>query len=167
MEALAKAKAKKGRARAWLTYKTMNGKRETTHQLVVDSAKDFVDVFIKVAKSGKQITFFEYVGHGGVDGVALEFEKGSFGIGKNDLAQGWYGIESYKNILTKAFHPNATIELEGCQTNYSSYSIAPAFKNILPNATVKGWTGLSQKWPIAWETHRHVLNPTSRFVGVK
>lgn len=47
----------------------------------------------------------------------------------------------YKDLIQNAFDPQATIELEACQSARGEESIAHRFKEILPNAKVYGYTG--------------------------
>jgi len=56
-------------------------------------------------------------------------------------------LEDMESLLRDVFDPTATIELEGCNTAFNKNSIAYAFKKILPDAHVWGFTGPS--YPVA------------------
>jgi hypothetical protein len=103
--------------------------------------------------SGKKITFFEYAGHGYSDGSGLA-------IGDHGITVGMLRNKYYRELIMSAFSSNATIQLEGCYTAAGENSIAYAFKEILPNALVYGYTGPSQPYPFLAETHAAHLDLT-------
>lgn len=132
-----------------LLVTTQSG-RETTYDL--NSATDMVMVMIEAKVSGDRITEFEYIGHADESGGGLligQKGKASSGIWNFEPsptsefpAADNYHIDSLRDLITDAFDPQALIELAGCGTAYpgSGGSIAEDFKEILPDASVWGYT---------------------------
>ncbi len=153
-----------------ITYKV--DFKDKKYYLKAKSFKDIEDLWIQLKENGKKITFFEFVGHSlsaDPGGVALYIGKDMFGTGDNDLSERYYGIEDYKDLVKEVFHPKAVIELEACETAYDHASVGTAFKNVLPSATVRGWTGkCKQFYPGIWDTRRTVDDLfSSKFIEVK
>jgi hypothetical protein len=130
----------------------------------------------EIRDANDEMTFFEFVGHCAVvdentgPGMGLIIGDDVFGVGKTDT-QGngtWYGINDYKDLLAAVFDPcNAVIEIEGCYSAKGPTSIAYAFNEVLPNASVWGYTGKCQPWPFLWETHEDWIDdPNSQWVEV-
>ena len=150
-----------------ITYKLDN--QDKTFFLEVTSWKEVENLINRVHSRGLRITFFEFVGHG-TEGVGLVMGKDTFGIGSTDIDENWYGIDDYAPLLQSVFDPNAIIELEACGSADPStaLSIAKAFKQVLPNARVWGYTGDCQMWWSCWvwETHASWWDSDSRWIQV-
>jgi hypothetical protein len=123
---------------------------KTSISLTIHGGDDYTELLNSVVQRNAQIVDFRYVGH--ADSVHLEcgdpnssliwlpkekyFAIGQAGTGAQD------GLKSINALMQKAFAPNAHILLRGCDTYsfWSRNSIAGGFKQILPNAVVKGYT---------------------------
>jgi hypothetical protein len=84
------------------------------------------------------------------------------------ITLGTGGTVGIGSLIRRAFAPDATIKLCGCETAYGGKSsIAGGFKTLLPQARVYGHTGA------AWRYSGSVTGPYwygiggSRFVEVK
>jgi len=148
--------------RSLITFKVAGSdkKRYTT----VYSWEDFEDWMDVLKLTGHRVSFFEFVGHS-AGGAGLIMGNDVLGIGPTIFGaypekgiEDWYGINNYAPVLQSIFDPHATIELEGCYTaEPGTTTIGRAFKKILPDATVKGWTGPAQPWLVVWGTHAAVI----------
>jgi len=148
----------------------------TTHNL--NSATDMVMVMIEAKVSGDLITEFEYVGHGDVTGGGLLIgQKGEASSGiwnfepspqSNYPAADNYHIDSLRDLIAEAFDPQASIELAACGTAYpsSGNSIAEDFKEILPDASVWGYTNTALIHDIFRWIHKPDKEVGSEFVEV-
>lgn len=141
---------------AYLTIKT--NKDRLAHTYRIKTAEDFIDRLDDVRKAGEKIIFFEYVGRGSESSAALRgwgVNIGGGGVFTRLLKPKAESIPPYLLILEDAeslihevFDAEATIELEACYTAFNSRSIAYAFKRILPNARVWGFTHRAYPLPI-------------------
>lgn len=137
---------------------------------MVADAEEFIEWLEELRDTGKRIVFFEFVGHGviepeGTDAKGLLMGNDVFGVDPTkfgDDPEGGiadtYSIYDYRELLQAVFFDDpcdpcdvVVIELEAC---YSAGSIGKAFKSILPNAEVWGYTGnATPYWPFyMWET---------------
>jgi RHS repeat-associated protein len=142
------------------------------YYLKVHNAEEFIEWLEGLRDAGERITFFEFVGHGETpppeknDAVGLTMGNDVFGIGETEIdvnrdgIDDWYGINDYASLLQAVFYDDpddpcdtVVIELEAC---YSAGSIGKAFKSILPDAHVWGYTGKCIPIPFTWETFRDI-----------
>ncbi len=130
--------------------------------LKVHNTEEFIEWLEGLRDANDRITFFEFVGHGErvpveSDAVGLTMGNDVFGIGITEIdlnregIDDWYSIDDYASLLQAVFSDpcGVTIELETC---YSAGSIGKAFKKILPDAHVWGYTRMSMPIPFMWET---------------
>ncbi len=132
----------------------------------ISSGEEFISFLREIEESGEKLIFFEFVGHT-AEGYGLIFGDDCVGPGNSfsgddpnidindpnfgDAGDLWYGLDDFAELIVNVFHPSALIEFEGC---YSANTIAPWFKNLLPNASVWGYTGKCQRYTLPiWETH--------------
>ncbi|HUV85410.1 MAG TPA: RHS repeat-associated core domain-containing protein [Methanosarcinales archaeon] len=140
---------------AFITIETQSGEKDTYQ---VSSRFDLKSVLKHKASSENRITRFVFVGHG------LE---GNLYMGDSALiGNSLYGPISSKNskmiqlakqgiiklpvnlesVIKENFAPDAVIILKACQSAIGEDSVAKEFKELLPEATVIGYTG--KVWPI-------------------
>jgi RHS repeat-associated protein len=150
-----------------ITYRL--GGNEYLNYLEVNSFAEFKAWLEGLKAEGKQIGFFEFVGHGCGNGLIMGSDV--LGTGDtwtpkdpNEEIDKWYGIGEISSLIQSVFHPECTIELEACYTLEDKYSIGYAFHAILPKAIIWGYTGECQKYPFIWETHpAWLLDPDSEW----
>ncbi|MBI3852883.1 MAG: hypothetical protein HY298_21725 [Verrucomicrobia bacterium] len=113
----------------------------------------------------------KYVGHS--NPLALAFSGDDILLNQNGdvgIARGTTGdFTSASAVIRRAFAPNATIKLCGCESASGGMSsIAGGFKTILPSAKVSGYTGSAWRWWGTTQTGSRWYGITgSRFVEVK
>jgi len=138
---------------------------EEKQYLVVADVEEFIEWLEELRDANDRIVFFEFVGHSvsfpesPTDAEGLLMGNDVFGLARNfgdDPKNGiadTYSIFDYRELLQAVFSDpcGVTIELEAC---YSAGTIGKAFKSILPDAEVWGYTGICEPyWPFYyWET---------------
>ncbi len=159
--------------KARISYKQKSNPNKKQY-VIAKKVKDLLDIWRKAQDTKDPIIWFEPTGHGlssekkVPEGLGIIIGKESFGIGESNPRLKHYGIEDYKELIRNAFSQDAVIEIEVCGSCYNINSIGPAFKNILPNATVMGYTGFASYWmPGVWETRRHTRDPFCKWVEAK
>ncbi len=146
---------------SWAYLKIKTKDNWFAHTYRVKNAQDVVDRFKKIQNKNDKITFFEYTGHGTGDEDSPSLKGWGLTIGESgvytklmhnaqsDPPDTWM-LEDMESLIQDVFDSKATIELEACNTAYNSKSIAYAFKDILPDAHVWGFTGPAYPIPITF-----------------
>jgi RHS repeat-associated protein len=135
-----------GFTKAILKVQTSGSKRKKFYRL--SNSEDLLMVLINAKVSGESIVYFEYIGHGDVSGQGLNVGvdcRGTTGVYTPDWEyddRGMYKMDSLEKLVTDAFDPSAIIKLKGCFTAREG-GIGEAFKRLLPEAEVWGYTGIS------------------------
>jgi RHS repeat-associated protein len=132
--------------KAILKVQTSGSKRKKSYRL--SNSEDLLMVLIDAKVSGESIAYFEYIGHGDLSGQGLNVGvdcRGTTGIYTPDWKcddPGMYKLDSLEKLFAEAFNPSAIIKLKGCFTAREG-GIGEAFKRLLPEAEVWGYTGIS------------------------
>ena len=161
---------------ARITY-ILDSDPDETLNINVSSSEELIEFFDSIADACDTIIFFEIISHG----VQGDEESSALGIAIGDDVFGigttvedwdgekntWVGIEGYIGV----FDSEAVIELEACYS--ASYygedetgSIGYAFKKLLPDAKVFGYTGKCAYIPIVRETIEHPRDWRSEWVEI-
>ncbi|NIM06328.1 MAG: hypothetical protein GTN65_12100, partial [Armatimonadetes bacterium] len=116
---------------ARVTYKTVDAKgtvRKYHEKWAGDmDHNDFELMLDKVIAAGERITYFEYVGHG-LEGDLFWGDDAL--LQSHHITGDGYPFMAYRSRILAAFSPEATIELEACQSAYGSSNVARSFKAV-------------------------------------
>jgi len=127
----------------FVTIETEDGVR-TTYK--VATTFDLKNVLRDKTSPDNKITYFEVVGHGIKELGSVAIGETSV-VGENGqiraLDEGSNVRESLDDVINDTFAPDAEIRLEVCYVTGGSHSVAEAFKEKLPQTTVKGYPSRS------------------------
>jgi hypothetical protein len=165
------------RRTSWAYLKIKTTDDWFAHSCRVMSAQDIVDRFEKIRKTNEKITFFEYTGHGTGDEDSPDLKGWGLTVGgsgvytklmidaQTEPPHTWM-LEDMETLIRDVFDSEATIQLEACNTAYNRKSIAYAFKKILSDAHVWGFTGPAFPIPITF-VHENYGGSGTQWVEVE
>jgi hypothetical protein len=115
-------------------------------EYILKRGQDILDILTSVDKAGREVTFFEYTGHGYDNGSGLLLARGGFTTKM---------LLDNKALIQRVFAPGRVprIELQACSTGRGGAgSFLYTFHEILPQASIIGYKRATLGWQIPGTT---------------
>jgi len=162
----------------YIGFQKENGDRYAIYGQVTSRMDLYGKIFFSAEQPTDKIVYFSIIGHGFdgylVIGSGKDLEVVTGKLGDNEASRlltdehnafcTWIGINPknypFDQLVRDRFAPNATICINACYSaKGGTQSVAHAFKELLPDARVYGWTGKIIAMPISITRDKWIILP--------